>query len=447
MAAVLALDFSPKGTLCSGLWRCMIYFQLLIILLLIGLNGFLAMSELAVVASRRSRLRLLVARAVAGADRALALNSDPGRFLSTVQTGITLIGILSGAYSGATVGAQLSDVLVQAGMANGLAQAIGVGSVVAVITYVSLIFGELVPKQFALSNPERVAVQVAPVMLVLARFSRPVVWVLDRSARFVLSFGSRRPSDHTVSDEDVKAIILEAESAGVLEAGERKMISGVMRLSDRAVRGVMTPRTDVDWLTLSDAEAEIRADLLASRHSRLPVAETADGPIVGIVQARDLLANLLNHAELNIAAQVRRAPIVLDSAGALDVLTALQTSEVPMALVHDEYGHFEGIVTPGDLLAAIAGTFRSDRGEDELVIRRRDGSWLLPGSMPADEMAEQLGILLPEPRDYETVGGLVISHLQRLPAVGDMIEAFGFRFEVVALDGRRIERVLASRRA
>jgi putative hemolysin len=425
----------------------MIYSQLLIIVLLIALNGFLAMSELAVVASRRSRLRLLAARSVRGADRALRLNSDPGRFLSTVQTGITLIGILSGAYSGTTIGAQLSAVLVQSGMASGPANALGVGSVVAIITYASLIFGELVPKQFALSNPERVAVQVAPVMLVLARISRPVVWILDRSARFILSFAARRPSDHAVTEEDVKAIILEAESAGVLEAGERQMISGVMRLSDRPVRGVMTPRTDVDWLTLGESEEEIRASLITSRHSRLPVAETADGPIIGVVQARDLLADLLNHEPFNIAAHVRRAPIVLDSAGALDVLTALQTSEVPMALVHDEYGHFEGIVTPGDLLATIAGTFLSDRAENQLPVRHRDGAWLLPGSMAADEMAEQLGIVLPEQRDYQTVGGLVISYLQRLPAVGDATEAFGWRFEVIALDGRRIEQVLASRKA
>jgi putative hemolysin len=423
----------------------MIYFQLAIIVLLIALNGFLAMSELAVVASRPARLKLMAARKVRGAERALALSKDPGRFLSTVQTGITLIGVVSGAYSGATIGLQLSQALVRSGMTSGLAQVLGVGSVVAMITYASLILGELVPKQIALGRPERVAVRVASTMVVLARIGRPIVWFLDQSARLVLSLGLKRQNDHRVSEEDIKALILEAEHVGVLEADERKMISGVMRLSDRRVRGVMTPRTEVNWLTLSDTEAGLKASLIASRHSRLPVAELAAGPMVGVVQARELLGNLLTHGQLDILTHIRRAPIVLDTAGALDVLAALQSSDVPMALVHDEYGHFEGIVTPGDLLAAIAGAFRSDQDEDETAVRRRDGAWLLRGSMPADEMAEQLGIILPEQRDYQTVGGLVIAQLQRLPAVGDATDAFGWRFEVVELDGRRVAHVLASR--
>jgi putative hemolysin len=423
----------------------MIYFQLAIIVLLIALNGFLAMSELAVVASRPARLKLMAARKVRGAERALALSKDPGRFLSTVQTGITLIGVVSGAYSGATIGLQLSQALVRSGMTSGLAQVLGVGSVVAMITYASLILGELVPKQIALGRPERVAVRVASTMVVLARIGRPIVWFLDQSARLVLSLGLKRQNDHRVSEEDIKALILEAEHVGVLEADERKMFGGVRRLSDRRGRGGMPPRTEVNWLTLSDTEAGLKASLIASRHSRLPVAELAAGPMVGVVQARELLGNLLTHGQLDILTHIRRAPIVLDTAGALDVLAALQSSDVPMALVHDEYGHFEGIVTPGDLLAAIAGAFRSDQDEDETAVRRRDGAWLLPGSMPADEMAEQLGIILPEQRDYQTVGGLVIAQLQRLPAVGDATDAFGWRFEVVELDGRRVAHVLASR--
>jgi putative hemolysin len=423
----------------------MIYLELAIILLLIAVNGFLAMSELAVVSSRPARLRLLQGQRVSGAGRALALNGEPGRFLSTVQTGITLIGVLSGAFSGATIGLALSQALVQWGMSQAAAQALGVGSVVAFTTYGSLIFGELAPKQIALRNPEAVAVRVAPVMVALAAIARPIVGFLDISTRLVLSaIGMRRQSSERVSEEEIKLLIEEAESVGILAADERQMIAAVMRFADRRVRGVMTPRTEVESLNLADED--VTARVINARHSRLPVAENGDGAMVGVVDIRWLLASLITNNRLDVAAHVRRAPIVPDSAGALGVLATLRSADVPMALVHDEYGHFEGIVTPADLLGAIAGVFRSDLEADETAaIRRRDGSWLLPGLMPVDEMAEQLGILLLTPRDYQTVAGFVLAELQHLPSTGEAVEAFGWRFEVVAMDGRRIDKILASR--
>jgi putative hemolysin len=224
------------------------------------------------------------------------------------------------------------------------------------------------------------------------------------------------------------------------------MIAGVLRLGDRPVRGLMTPRTDVDWIDLDDDEASIRETLVESPHSRLPVIDGDPDNVIGVVQTRDVLAALLEGRPLSLREHVREAPVVPDTADALDVLTILRTAAVPVALVHDEYGHFEGIVTPADALGAIAGGFTADAGEDEPdALRREDGSWLLAGSMPVDEMAEQLGVVLPAHRDYQTVAGLVIGQLQRLPRTGEAVEMDGWRFEVVDLDGRRIDKVLATR--
>jgi putative hemolysin len=224
------------------------------------------------------------------------------------------------------------------------------------------------------------------------------------------------------------------------------MIAGVMRLGDRAVRGVMTPRTDVDWIDLNDSPSEIREILINTPHSRIPVAEGHPDNMLGVIQARELLAATLREEALDIRKHIRKAPIIPDTLDALDALEVLRQAEVPMALVHDEYGHFDGVVTPADILDAIAGAFRSDEGEAEPeAVQREDGSWLLAGWMPADEMAEQLGIPLPERRNYETVAGLVIGELQHLPNAGEAVETLGWRFEVVDLDGRRIDKVLASR--
>ena len=242
-------------------------------------------------------------------------------------------------------------------------------------------------------------------------------------------------------------LVAEAEHHGTIESDERRMIAGVMRLGDRAVRAVMTPRTEIDWLNLEWDEAAARKMLMETQHSRLPVGEGVVDNMIGVVQTRDLLAAMLAGQGFDPRKHVRPAPIVHDQADALDVLTTLKESEVPVALVHDEYGHFEGIVTPADILEAITGVFRSDLDEEDEppAVKREDGSWLLAGYMQADEMAEHLGIDLPENRDYETVAGYILSHLHRLPATGECVDAQGWRFEVVDLDGRRIDKVIASR--
>src|SRR5690606_12939503 len=368
-------------------------------------------------------------------------------FLSSVQIGITLVGVLSGAFSGATLGARLGSVLAAAGLPAQYADATGVGIVVALITYGSLVVGELVPKQIALRNPERVAARVAPAMAFLATVAAPLVLLLDISGRSVLwLLGQRGQGEDKVTDDEIKMLVAEAEHHGTIESDERRMIAGVMRLGDRAVRAVMTPRTDVDWINLKADDAAIRRFLVETPHSRLPAGESVDA-MVGVVQTRDVLAALLEGKTLDVRKYVRPAPIVYDRADALDGLATLRESDLPMALVHDEYGHFEGVVTPADILEAITGVFRSDldAGETEGAVQREDGSWLLAGYMPADEMADVLGIELPENRDYETVAGYMLSHLAHLPATGESVEVDGWRFEVVDMDGRRIDKIIAAR--
>jgi putative hemolysin len=425
----------------------MLYLEIGIVVVLICVNGLLAMSELAIVSSRPARLKSMIDRNVKGAGRALALGADPGKFLSAVQIGITLVGVLSGAFSGATLGLRLSGVLISAGVPANIANAGGVGVVVALITYGSLIIGELVPKQIALKNPEGVAVKVAPAMTILSKIGAPLVWLLDISGRGVLwLLGQHGESEEKVTDEEIKMLVAEAEHHGTIESDERRMIAGVMRLGDRAVRAVMTPRTEVDWMNLQWDEPTARRMLMETQHSRLPVGEGSVDAMVGVVQTREILAAMLAGRAFDPRQHVRAAPIVHDQADALDVLATLRESEVPVALVHDEYGHFEGIVTPADILEAITGVFRADAEEGEpYAVQRDDGSWLLAGYMQADEMRDHLGIDLPENRDYETVAGYVLSHMHHLPATGESVDAQGWRFEVVDLDGRRIDKVLATR--
>ncbi len=380
-----------------------------------------------------------------GASSALALSADPGRFLSAVQIGITLVGIINGAYSGETFGEYAYTALRDAGVSEKLAAPLGYGTVIAVITYLSVIAGELVPKTIALRNAERIACIVAPAMTAFSRLARPVVWLLDASTRLVFrTFGQTEPSENHVSDEEIAIMISEAEAAGVLETHEREMISGVMRLADRTVVGLMTPRTDVDWIDITMSEEEIKMELIETPHSLIPIGDGSIDTLVGVVRARELLAAILSGEALDIRKHVHKVPIIPETMDALDVLGILREADVPIALIHDEYGHFEGLLTPGDVLEAIVGAFKSE-GEEPNAVQRADGSWLLAGSMPVDEMAAQFGIALPAKRDYATVAGFVLAHLQHIPRTGETIETGGWRLEVVDLDGRRIDKVLASR--
>ncbi|CAO4184025.1 hemolysin family protein [Methylorubrum extorquens] len=419
--------------------------ELIVALILILLNGVFSLSELAVVSARKSRLRMMAEQRKAGARAALALAEEPGRFLSTVQIGITLIGVLSGAFSGAALGQRMTDILRNHGLSERIAEPLGYGLVISAITYLSVVVGELAPKNFALRSPERIACLVAQPMTLISRLTGPVVWVLDASTKLIFRLlGGSTEAAEAVTEEEVRTVVAEAETAGVIDTDERKMIGGVLRLGDRSVRGVMTPRTDVEWLDLSEEPEAIRDALLAAAHSRLPVAEGKPDDILGVLQVRDLLPDLLKGQPIDVRAHIRQAPVLPDQLNALDALSLLQEAEIPIALVHDEYGHFDGVLTPADILDAIAGAFRADNADlDPEAVRREDGSWLLSGSMPVDEMADLLRITLPARREYQTVGGLVIASLQRLPSTGEATQIQGWRFEVVDMDGRRIDKVLA----
>lgn len=419
--------------------------EILIVLGLILLNGLFALSELAIVSSRQPRLKALAATGRKGAESALALSSDPGRFLSAVQIGITMIGTINGVYSGETFGEYAYTALRDAGLPEAAATPLGYGTVIAVITYLSVIIGELVPKNLALRNAERIACRIAPIMSAFSRAASPAVSLLDASTRLVFRlFGQEEATSSQVSDEEIAILIAEAEAAGVLEKPEREMISGVMRLADRTVVGLMTPRTDVDWIDVGAPVEEIRQQLIEAPHSLIPVGEGSIDTLVGIVRARDLLAEVLSGKPLDVRPNIRKVPIIPETMDALDALDILRKADVPVALIHDEYGHFEGLVTPADVLEAIVGAFKSeDEGPD--AVQRANGSWLIAGSMPVDEMADRLGLTLPPKRSYATVAGFVLAHLQHIPKTGESIDTDGWHFEVVDLDGHRIDKVLASR--
>jgi putative hemolysin len=423
--------------------------DVVIILVLVAVNGVFAMSELAIASSRKARLEAMARTGSAGARAALQLSADPGKFLSTVQVGITLIAVISGAYSGEALGEPTAIRLQQwFGWSTDFADKAGFALVIGLTTFISLIIGELVPKQIALRSPEPIAAVMAVPMAWLARVAAPVVWLLDSTSALLFRLiGLSRESEDQVTAEELHLIVAEASKSGVIEEHERSIISGVVRLADRPVREVMTPRTEVDWLDIGLDEAGIREKLATTSHTRLPVAEGSVDAVIGVVQARDIVAAAIRGDPLDLEQLMRPAPIVIDQLDAMDALVRLRRAAVPMALIHDEYGHFEGIVTPADLLAAIAGAFASDADPHESpdFVQRDDGSFLVAGSASADLVAEKLDLELPADRDYATAAGLVLAVLKRLPAEGESIVEQGWRFEVVDLDGRRIDKLLVSR--
>jgi len=423
------------------------WIDVFIILALVVLNGVFSMSELAIVSARKPRLEAMIRKGSKGAECAIALASDPGRFLSSVQIGITLIGIIAGAYSGASLGGPVGEMLAAAGVPAEWAPTTGFTLVIAITTYVSLVIGELVPKQFALRAPEPIAAVMSRPMRWMARITAPLVWLLDNTSAAIFKLlRLNRESQSHVTAEELHLIVAEASRSGVIEESERQIISGVVRLADRPVREVMTPRTEIHWLDINATPDDLRRTICESGHSRILVAEGSIDAVLGVVQARDIVPHLLAGDPLDLRALLRRAPIVPDQVDAMDALATLRDADVPIALVHDEYGHFEGIVTPVDLLSAIAGGFASDsdEGDEPALVERGDGSFLVSGWMAADTLAGKLGFDLPEDRDYATAAGLVLDRLKRIPETGESFEEQGWRFEIIDMDGRKIDKLLVS---
>jgi putative hemolysin len=425
------------------------WIDVVIILALIVLNAVLAMSEMAIVSSREARLKAMARNGSSGAQCALDLSADPGRFLSTVQTGITLIAVIAGAYSGASLGEPTAQRLQLLGFEPDTAQKLGFGLVIVIVTYVSLVVGELVPKQLALRSPEPIAAIISRPMRWLSRIGAPFVWVLDRSSAFLFRLiGLNRESEKAVTAEELHLVVAEAKTAGVLEESERAIISGVVRLADRPVREVMTPRTEVDWIDISASGDELRQALKETPHSRIPVADGSVENIVGVVQVRDLLDTMLDKKPLSLKRLARTAPVIPDLMDAMDALAVLRSADVPLALVHDEYGHFDGIVTPGSIIAALAGAFRHDidEGEEPDIVERDDGSYILSGAASADVLSDRLGIQLPADRDFSTVAGFALEVLKHLPEVGEKFVHDRWTFEIVDMDGRKIDKLIAAQK-
>ncbi len=423
-----------------------LFTEIAIVLFLTVLNGVLAMSELAVVSARPARLKVLAEQGSRGAETALRLASDPGRFLSTVQIGITLVGVLSGAFSGATLGARLSSWLEVQGFSEAAADALGVGTVVVLITYLSLIVGELVPKQVALRNAEGVAARVAIPMGVLSKVAAPLVWLLNGSGKLVLALlGQSGDGGGKVTDEEIRTVLAEAHSAGVIETSESAMLSGVMRLADRQARGLMTPRRDVQILDIDDTVEEVREKLREIPHSRIPVRSGDSDEIVGVLFTKKLYEQIAEGGALNLADLITEVPVVSDLAKATDIIESLRRTSLHMVLVYDEYGHFEGIITSGDILEAITGAFSQDETEEQAMVRRQDGSYLVAGWTPVDEFVDVIRVPIDPDPDYTTIAGFVLDELKRIPELGESFVKGDWRFEVVDLDGRRIDKLLVSK--
>jgi putative hemolysin len=422
--------------------------DVLVIAGLILINGLFSMSELAIVSARPARLKMAAERGSAGAKCALALADNPGKFLSTVQIGITLVGIIAGAYSGASLGGPTAQRMEAWGLPARYADDAGFALVIAITTYFSLVVGELVPKQVALRRAEPIAIIAARPMRIVAQVTAPLVWSLDRSSTLLMRLiGLKSASEQEVTEEEIHMMFAEATRSGVIEEDERAIMSGIMRLAGRPVRELMTPRTELDTIDRRASEIEVRALIKQSPHSLWPVTDGGPDRIVGVIKVKDALTVLLAGKRLQVARLMKKAEIVPDQLDAMDALRILQGADVAMAMVHDEYGHLEGVVTPADLLAAIAGDFASyqDEGADPMIVVREDGSMLVSGALPADALAARLDLDLPDDRDYATAAGFVLSVIRRLPAEGEHFHEQGWRFEVVDMDGRKIDKLLVAR--
>jgi putative hemolysin len=419
--------------------------DLLILLLLILVNGLFAMSELAVFSSRNTRLRQLALGGSGGARAALRLLDDPTRFLSTVQIYITLIGVLAGVYSGVRFAEPLADWLAHFALLEPVIEYLDTASyaiVVVAVTFLSLVIGELVPKRWALTNPEVMASALARPMEALAWLSHPFVWVLQGATELIAgALGLRKSTSRAVSEEEIRSMIAEATQTGVFQVAEHQMIEGVLRLPDRTVRTIMAPRGDVVWLDVADDRKTVWNAVRTSGHSRYPVCRGQLDELVGVVLTGDLAEWLGDPAAGDLTARVRAPLIVHESTRILRLLELFKESKMHFAVIVDEHGSIEGVVTPTDILTAIAGELPEAASEETPeAVARDEQSWLIDGRMPIDDVERLLGAgSMRSGDDYATLAGFVLAQLGHLPATGESFRWRGLRFEVVDMDGRRVD--------
>jgi len=421
-------------------------FEIAVVLFLVLLNGFFAMSELAIVSSRRARLKPLADRGHRGARRALRLAEEPTKFLATVQIGITLVGIVAGAYSGATLAAPVAAAIEDWPLVGEYAYPLAVSLVVAIITYLSLVVGELVPKRIAMSHAEAIAVRVALPMVLVAKIGTPIVVALRVSTEGLLRLlGVRHAAVNKITEEEIKVMIAEGTESGVFVQQERHMIEGVLHLADHSVRTIMTPRPDIEWLDAEEDAEELMPKILGAEHSRLALCEKVIDEVLGFVYVKDLLAQIATGKPLAPRTCLKEALTVHESTTVLRLLDLFRQRAANLAFVLDEYGGVQGIVTPRDIFAAIAGEFAEDAAEEPGVVKRKDGSWLVDGRLRVTDLERAIGAHGLFDEEYTTIAGLVLHHMGRLPQIGDSIEFGGYRFETVDLDGRRIDKILVTR--
>jgi putative hemolysin len=417
--------------------------ELLIILLLILLNGLFSMSEAAVISSRKARLQPMAERGEPGAQTALELAQAPNRFLSTVQVGITLVGVLTGAFGGATIAAEIATPLRQTPLAR-YADAIAFAIVVAVTTYLSLIIGELVPKRLALEHPERIASTIARPMKLLSTLTSPLISFLSGSTDAVLLLlGVRASEEPPVTPEEIKTMMQQGAEAGVFEESEQEMVSGIFRLGGRRVGGLMTPRTEIYYLNIRDTEAENRAKIKESAFSRLPVCDGDIDHVIGLLESKRLLARMVAGEPFSIEAAMSEPQFVPESMTASKLLDIFRESARHIAVVIGEYGGVEGLITMQDLLVEIVGDVEETSPQ---AIQRDDGTWLVDGLMDVDDFKSLLSLdALPGEHDsFSTLGGFVMAQLGNIPKAGDSFDWEKLHLEVMDMDGNRVDKVLVT---
>jgi putative hemolysin len=421
-----------------------------VVLALIVLNGIFAMSELAVVSSRRAKLQTRADKGDKGAEKALRLAEEPTRFLSAVQVGITLIGILAGAYGQATIAGELEKIILTfAPIGEDTAEAISTGVVVVLLTYLSLIVGELVPKRLAMLFPETIAGAVARPLSFMALLLTPFVTLLTGSTSLVLKIlGIRDKKGDAITKEEVESALAEGTSAGVFAPAEQAMMTEVLRLTDRQVRTAMTPRPDVYWVSLDDPEGAVRDEIRNCPYSRLVVVRGNDLETpVGILHKRDVADAVLEGRDLDLEAMTQEPIYIPETTSLLQALETFKSSKIHMAFVVNEFGGIEGVLTPTDLLEMIAGDFNEEHDDDDpMIVQRDDGSYLIDGRTDLFELGETIGDHFETANGYHTVAGLVLHRLGHIPKAGEKVRLGHFDVEIVDMDERRIDKLLFTRR-
>jgi len=424
----------------------MITFELTVIFALILVNAFFALSEIAVVSASKPLLRQMAKQGNKRAGAALALAENPGKFLSTVQVGITLVGILAGTYGGATIAEKITPLFDSVPFIYPHGETVAVTLIVTCLTFFSVVIGELIPKQFALSRAETIAMVVAQPMTMISAVCYPFVVIFQWCANSVMKvFGVFGHEKDQMTEDELKAVISEGVESGAIEKSEHEMMQRIIRLGDRDVKSIMTHRQDVTFIDVNDMLEDIKDKIHTAGHSRYPVIDGKEDNVIGIIQAKDLLDDILHTDQFHLRAYVREAYVLPENSSCLSALESFKKKNINLIVIVDEYGSTQGIVTPSDILEAIVGIIPSNYDDENqaMIVQRQDGSWLVDGRTPIEEIHLSIGLQeISADEDFDTIAGFVLETLRKAPKTADRFDAFGYRFEIVDMDGRRIDKII-----